>query len=185
MTVETSRSPLDRPLGLAPKGTSWGVGLGLTYAAFAPMLAVMCLSPWLPGGVVTGLSIAMPLGLVWMFAAIPVIIGFKSRRHWGVVAFFSICTFSAIAVPAALVIVAGVLLATLGRWPAQVFLVWFYAPWLLVMTLFWPLLVRTLRLKYWQPWTTPDQWETTQERAASWVYKAAGAKSPTRDSAHR
>ncbi len=67
----TSRTLLDRPEGVAPKGTSWGVGLGLTYAAFAPMLAIMCLSPWLPGGVVTGLSIAMPLGLVWMFAAIP------------------------------------------------------------------------------------------------------------------
>ncbi len=153
----TSRASLDRPEGVAPKGTSWGVGLGLTYAAFAPMLAIMCLSPWLPGGVVTGLSIAMPLGLVWMFAAIPVIIGFKSRRHWGVVAFFSICTFSAVALPVALIVVVAMLLATLGRWPQQIYLVWFYAPWLLLMALFWPLLIRTLRLKYWQPWTTPDQ----------------------------
>ena len=149
----TSRASLDRPEGVAPKGTSWGVGLGLTYAAFAPMLAIMCLSPWLPGGVVTGLSIAMPLGLVWMFAAIPVIIGFKSRRHWGVVAFFSICTFRAVA----LIVLVAMLLATLGRWPHQIYLVWFYAPWLLLMALFWPLLIRTLRLKYWQPWTTPDQ----------------------------
>ncbi len=107
------------------------------------------------------------------------IIGFKSRRHWGLVAFFSICTFSAVAPPVALIVFVAMLLATNGRCPEQIYLVWFYAPWLLLMALFWPLLIRTLRLRYWQPWTTPDQWEVGEERVAPGVYKAAGATRPT------
>ncbi len=87
------------PRGLGAEGRELGRRSGPNLRCVAPMLTIMCLSPGLPGGVVTGFSIAMPLGLVWMFAAIPVIIGFKDRRHWSVVTFFSICTFSAVSLP--------------------------------------------------------------------------------------
>ena len=173
-------SARDRPPGLAPKGTSWGLALGVFYAAFVPMLTALCLSPWFAGGVITGLSIALLIVPVWAIVAIPTIIGFKSRRYWGVVAFFCVGAFSAVALPLALAAVGLALVTTVGRWPPQVYLLEFYGPCLLVAGAFWPLLIRALRLRYWQPWTTPDQWETGDERIAGWVYKAAGASRPRR-----
>ena len=77
--------------------------------------------------------------------------------------------------PLALAAVGVALVTTVGRWPPQVYLLEFYGPCLLVAGAFWPLLIRALRLRYWQPWTSPDQWETGDERIAGWVYKAAGA----------
>ena len=171
-------NPRDRPPGLAPKGTSWGFGLGVCYAFLAPTLAVLCLSVWMKGGVVSGLTFAMAFLPLYLVVMVVEVIGFKSRRYWGVWAYFCVGVFSAVALPVALVLVAAMLVLTLGHWPELVVLVWVYGAGLLVMALFWPLLIRGLRLRYWQPWTTPDQWETGDERMAGWAYAAGGAPVP-------
>ncbi len=182
---DATRSARDRPAGLAPKGTSWGFALGIVYAAFTPMLTAMCLSPWLKGGVVTGLSIALIILPIWAVVAIPMIIGFKSRRYWGVWMYFCVGVFSAATLPLALILVGAMLILTAGHWPELVVLVWFYGAGLLVMALFWPMLIAGLRLRYWQPWTPADQWESGDERIAGWAYKAAGATPPVASKGRR
>ena len=90
--------------------------------------------------------VGWPVWLAYGWATL--MIGFKSRRYWGVVAYFGIGAFSAVTLPLALLVVVGVLASTAGRWPADIYLTWFFAPPLLMMALFWPLLIRALRLRY-------------------------------------
>ncbi len=163
----------DRPAGFAPRGSSWGIGLMSVYAPGVPALTAMSLSPWLPGGGETGLAIALATVAVWAVIAIPLVIGFKLRRYWGVVLYFSVGIFCVGALPAAIVVVSTVVLVTSHHRPAEFYDVWFGLG-LVAMLPFWPMLVRAVRLKYWQPWSRPDQWEVGDERIADWVFDAAG-----------
>ena len=45
---------------------------------------------------------------------------------------------------------------------------------LLVLVPFLPLLIRALRLRYWQPWTTPREWEKGDEQISERVLNAFG-----------
>lgn len=163
----------DRPPGIAPKGTSWGIGLMSVYAPGVPALTAMAVSPWLPGGADTGLAVALAAVGVWAVIAIPLIIGFKLRRYWGIVLYFYVGVFCVVALPAVIVILAGLILATAHHRPTEFYDVWFGLG-LVAMVPFWPRLIRALRLKYWQPWTRPDEWEAGGERIAGWVFDAAG-----------
>lgn len=165
---------LDRPSGLAPKGSSWGLGLISLYAPAVPGLLAMAIAPWLPGGPENGLPFALAGLAPWMVTAVPLIIGFKSRRYWGVLLFFYVGVCCAVALPLSIVVLAGLILTNFQHPPDQFYDVWFGVG-LIAMLPFWPRLVRTLRLKYWQPWTNPSEWETGDERIANWVFDAAGA----------
>lgn len=170
-------NPLDRPSGLAPKGTSWGLGLISVFAPGVPALTALAVSPWLRGEGDTGLAVALACVGIWAVIAIPLVVGFKLRRYWGVVLYFTVGAFSAIALPCAVTLLAVLILATTNHRPAQFFYVWFGLG-LVAMLPFWPLLIRALRLKYWQPWTHPHQWEQGDERIAGWVFDAAGVPRP-------
>lgn len=163
----------NRPPGLAPKGSSWGLGLITTFAPGIPALTIMAASAWLPGGVDVAYPMALiPVGL-WAIIAIPLIIGFKSRRYWGVVLFFWVGLFCAIALPIAVIGLSLLYLLTIHHQPPEYYYIYMGAL-LLLMVPFWPFLIRALRLKYWQPWTRPDEWEVGDERIADWVFVAAG-----------
>lgn len=164
--------PLDRPPGLAPRGTSMGLGLITTFAPIIPASTAMALSPWFGDGD-SGLPIALACVAVWGVIAIPLIIGFKFRRYWGVILYFYVGAFCVIALPVALTVLAIVLVVTVHHQPPTFFYMWFGVL-LLPMIPFWPFLLRALRLKYWQPWTRPDQWEVGDERIAGWVFDVAG-----------
>ena len=165
----------NRPPGLAPRGSSWGLGLMSVFAPGIPALSAIALSPWLFSGDDTGLAVAMAAVVAWLGIAVPLVIGFKLRRYWGVVIYFYVGVACAVALPLAVLAVAGVVVA-LPR-PAAFADAWFGLG-LVAMLPFWPRLVGALRLKYWQPWTRPDEWEAGDERIAGWVYDAAGTARP-------
>lgn len=166
-------NPLDRPPGLAPKGTSLGLALISVFAPAIPALTAMSVCPWLPGEGDTDLAHGFACIGVWAVLCVPLILGFKSRRFWGVVLYFYVGAFCAIALPIALVILAILIAATTHNRPPTFFYMWFGFG-LIPMVPFWPFLIRALRLKYWQPWTRPEEWETGDERIAGWVFDAAG-----------
>lgn len=166
-------NPLDRPPGLAPKGTSMGLALMSVFAPGIPAFTAMSVGPWLPGDGETGLALAFACIGVWAVICVPLILGFKLRRHWGVVLYFYVGAFCVVALPVALAILAILIVSTTHDRPPTFFYMWFGAG-LIPMVPFWPFLIRALRLKYWQPWTRPDEWETGDERIAGWVFDAAG-----------
>lgn len=170
MRAPVARSARDRPLGLAPKGTSWGLALLSVYAVGAPGAAATAVSSLLPiESELSGVAIltSAALGVTLLF---PTLIGMLSRRYWGVALYFSVLLFYALVVPISLVTcVASVVLST--RLHTRLY----YYSWgglimILPQVALYPLLIRTLRLKYWQPWTRPEQWEIGDERTPAWAY---------------
>lgn len=168
---------LDRPSGLAPKGTSMGLGLMTVFAPGIPALTAMSVCPWLPGEGDTGLAIGFTCIGIWAVISIPLVIGARLRRFWGVVLYFYVGAFCVVALPVALASLAILILSTTHDRPPTFFYMWFGVG-LIPMVPFWPLLIRALRLKYWQPWTRPEEWETGDERIAGWVFDAAGVPRP-------
>ena len=159
---------LDRPPGLAPKGTSWGFGVMMLYWEAIPIFTMFGLVPFTaPGFGFAWAAIACaPLSLLVL---IPVIFGFKSRRHWGVVAYFW-CGVTAIALLALGIVVLGATLLYSRAHPLPMIgMTAIFGGALLVLAMFVPLLVRALRLRYWQPWTAPGDWETGDERTPTWA----------------
>ena len=164
---------LDRPPGLAPKGTSWGLGIIMLYWEAVPMFTLLGLIPFTaPGfGFVYAAIICPPLSLLVL---IPMVLGFKSRRHWGVTAYFW-CGITAIALLAiGIVMLGATLLYSLAHPLPMIGMTAIFGGALLVLTMFLPLLIRALRLRYWQPWTTPEQWEVGNEQIPEWALNAVG-----------
>ncbi|QYE33958.1 hypothetical protein KZX46_14145 [Polymorphobacter sp. PAMC 29334] len=134
-------------------------------------------APWLPGGFGTAFPIAAASIAVWAILAIPLILGMKLRRYWGVLLYFYIGMYCVVALPLAVIFLIILYLSTLNNPPADSGIIVFGVG-LIAMLPFWPKLVRALRLKYWQPWTRPDEWETGDERIAGWVFDTAGVPRP-------
>lgn len=182
--TDRPRSVRDRPLGLAPTGTSVTFGLGMLYPFFTYAFMSFALLPWISNGTdddFLGWASDFGFGAIGGFVltvalSVPYTLLFQARRYAAVCIFFSLGVISAIAVPLALLVLAGLLLSSLGHEPDLVILTYLFGGCLLAMLATWPWLVRGLRLKYWQPWTTPDQWEVGDERLARWAQDLAGVE---------
>lgn len=173
------RGQRDRPLGPAPVGTSFGLAAVAALGPMTPIAFLLAVAPWSPDMAATTVGGAMASMFVWIAIFIPLVIGFKAQRYWGVIVFFATGVWCLAALPAALTTTAILLLATRRHAPGLVSLTWFgFALLALMMITLWPWLLRALRLRYWQPWTRSEAWETGAERAAGWVYKAAGVETP-------
>ena len=180
--VPPARGARDRPAGLAPAGTTTTFTLGLLYPFFTLAFTLAALLPWLTDGTeasffawIDRICYATLAGAVLtVIVAVPYVLAYKARRYAAVWLFFLLGLISAVAVPAAVLLVAGLLIASWRHPPDLVVFAWLFGGFLLAMLATWPWLVRGLRLRYWQPWTTPDQWEVGNERVAGWAQTMAG-----------
>ena len=170
------RSARDRPLGLAPRGSAWGLGAIATLCMVAPTAAVFSAADWEP------LSLDGLLGsafgsIVFSFVGfIPLAAGLQTRRFWGVCWYFAAGMLSAIVYIAAVVIaLAGFLHIFTVAYPDRIGLAWLGRLFILACTPMLLPLWRGLRLRYWQPWSPPGDWEGGDEHNARWASQLAGA----------
>lgn len=160
--------PLDRPGGLPPCGSRYGMlglmGLGLV----TPMMGGMALYA-LRGG----LSLPEPwlFGLFWGWVILLLgsFIGLTYRRFWGICLGWSQGLVTAIAFPLALAAAVPIPLGLVGADGDRRFLAGYALGWLLAAVPLWPLLVRMLRLRFWQPWRRRDEWEPGDEPVPRWA----------------
>ena len=168
--VTKPRAPRDRPLGPYPRGSSLGfVGL-VALATGVPFCGLACAAPVIPGGFDLWLD-SIPFVLV--FALLPtfaLIAGLRSHRYWVICLFFyfgfSLLTAYGVVLPLALAIVAGVFptrehgLASMSIVALILLLLLAPAAWFLL---------RTMRLRYWQPGSEAASWETGDEKPPAWA----------------
>ena len=162
----------DRPPGLAPSGTAWGFGVMMLYWEAIPAFTLLALTPFAADFMALFIA-ALSCTVLSLFVLIPVIIGFKGRRYWGVVAYFCCGAIAAAMPPIALLTIGTALLLSIGHPPALIGLTFCFALPILIMAALWPRLLRALRLKYWQPWTEPREWESGDERTPGWFARVA------------
>ena len=152
---------MNPPLAAFPKGSAQGLIAAAMLTGLVPFFILQALTPVLPDGMETWLSSIIPSMLAPGLLVGVMLFGiFKGRKNWyRAFAFAHGC----------LVLLAYAFGALLGialfagvipdRDPSLSFM----HPvnlvcWLVIAWLPW-LLWRMLRMRFWQPWTTPDQWE--------------------------
>ena len=147
----------------------------MLYWLAVPALACMAMMPFgrtlfdflLPALAcpVLGLAVMLPLSL-----------GFRSRRYWGVVAFFW-ATVVAIGLLALSILTVAISLTL--SWqapPALVGITWIAGAILLVLLLLVQFPLTILRLNYWRPNADPATWEVGNERVSGRVVRALGGR---------
>lgn len=181
MPVVPGRGRRQRPPGFAPRGSSLGVVGWLGLTAGVPMAAILAVQPLLAGGTAV-LIAAIPwiVGLA-VILMIALVAGFRARRYWTICLFYYVGIALLVGYAATLtlevVVVARLLpFRDAGAYPAAVVALIFTLSQLPFV--WW--LRRSLRLRYWQPASRPDQWEPGDETPPTW------SMSPTRsDAPHR
>jgi FtsH-binding integral membrane protein len=166
----------DRPRGYFPRGTSLGLaGMGLLAVA-VPFNVLQCAAPFTPNGFdrwLNAIPFVFPLGFV---PIVLIIIIARTHQYWAVRAFFyfgcATLTGYALSLIFAVVAVTGVLpLQETGLRPiAYVGLIYN----VLAMGILAWFLLRMLRLRYWQPGSTPDMWEAGDEGPPAWALSPRG-----------
>ena len=167
MTIPPHLSPrtrANRPAGYFPRGTSLGlVGLiGLLVGI--PFFGLECAAPFVAHGFDRWLATAPIAAGVGIVGGLAIAFSMATHRYWSVCLFFYAGRIMLVAYAGTLAFA----LATLsGLFPVQerglgampiVGLIL-----LLCLGLGAVALLRALRLRYWQPGTTPDMWETGNE----------------------
>ncbi len=167
--AETPRGRRDRPPGLAPRGTAWGLGAITALTLVSPTGAVFSAATWAPLNLDELIGSTFGSVLFSFIVFMPLAAGLQTRRFWAVCWYFAAGTLSL------LVYVLAVLIALCGllhlrpdihpdlagvAWLGRLFLV-ACAPMLLAL---W----RGLRLNYWRPWAHAQSWEPGDERNARW-----------------
>ena len=149
-----------RPPGNVPKYSAYGLGVLGILAGVIPFLVMQSLVPVLKAATDIWLdNLLSVIGVSGIVGGI-VAFGLRRRRIWFIHFVFGFGSL----VLAAYVLGFGLDLAILlGLVPEQVpelrvVSIVNLIGWLVIAPLAW-LLLRTLRQRYWQPWTTPDQWE--------------------------
>lgn len=167
--------PRNRPPGLAPRGSSAGFAIVMLYWLAVPALACMALMPF--GRTVFDFLLpALACPVLGLGVMLPLTFGFKSRRYWGVIAFFW-ATVAAIGLLAASLTTSALALALTWRTPpALIGVTWMAGGVLLFLALLVPFPIRVLRLRYWQPKAGPADWEAGDERIPAKVVRALGGR---------
>lgn len=165
----------DRPPGFAPNGSSAGLGIVMLYWITVPALTCMALMPF-GRSIFDFLFPALASPVLGLAIILPMIVGFRSRRHWGVVFFFW-GTVAAIAILAlSLLTITIALVATLHAPPPLIGLTWSASVVLLLLSTLLPFPLRVLRLQYWRPEAEPSSWEHGDERISPRVVRALGGR---------
>ncbi len=149
-----------RPPGNVPKNSIYGmVALGM-LPGLIPFLVLQSLVPVLRNGLDVWLSSIWPVLGLSAVASTIMAAGMFRRRTWYIRFVFAFGALLLAAFVASFCLGLAILLGLVRRQaPDLSFMnVVNIIDWLVISPLAW-LLLRTLRLRYWQPWTTPDQWE--------------------------
>jgi hypothetical protein len=147
----------------------------MLYWLAVPALTCMALMPF--GRTIFDFFLpALVCPVLGLGVMLPVTFGFKSRRYWGVVAFFW-ATVSAVSLLALSLLTSALALAFTWRTPpALIGITWIAGAILLFLALFVPFPIRVLRLRYWQPKADPADWEVGDERISAKVVRALGGR---------
>jgi hypothetical protein len=165
----------DRPPGYFPRRTSFGL-LGMTgLAVGVPFNLLQSAAPFTQGGFDRWLG-AIPYIVAFAFLpTILIVTVARTRKYWAVCAFFTLgCLLLfgyATSLLAAIAATSGLLPSSEAGWRTMSVVGLLYN--LLLMGPAAWFLSRTLRLRYWQPGTTPSTWEPGDETPPGW------AKSPS------
>ena len=149
-----------RPPGNIPKYSAYGLGALAILAGVVPFDILQSLVPVLRNGTDIWLDSLLPvIGVGGVVGGI-VAFGMRRRGTWFIHFIFGFGSL----VLAAYVTGLGLGVAILSGLVPEQAPDWSFISvvniidWLIVAPLAW-LLLRMLRQRYWQPWTTPDQWE--------------------------
>lgn len=174
---ERARTSRDRPAGLAPRGSSAGFGVVMLYWITIPALTCMALLP-LGRTVFDFLLPALACPVLGLAVMLPMSVGFRSRRHWGVVMFFWGTVAAIVLLALSLLTVAIVLLETFQGPPPLIGMTWAVGAILLLLLALTPFPIKVLHLKYGRPNAPPSQWESGDERIPTRVVRALGGQRP-------
>lgn len=171
------RGRLDRPGGLPPRGSRYGMvglfGVGMV----TPMMGGMALYA-LRGGLALSDAWLFDLFFGWVAVLIGSFLGLTYRRFWGICLGWTQGTIVVVVYPAALAAAVPIPLGLLAVDADRRFLAWYALGWLLAVLPLWICLVRMLRLHFWQPWRQPDEWEGGDEPVPRWAMAMLGATRP-------
>ncbi len=165
--ANAARGPRDRPPGLAPRGTAWGLAAIMVLCMVSPAAAVFSAVPWAALSLDALLGSAFGSVLFSFIVVTPLAAGLQTRRFWVVCWYFGTGVLSLVVyVAAVLVALAGAsgVFATLH--PDLVGAAWLGRLFLLACAPMLFALWRGLRLAYWRPWSPPQAWEAGDERNA-------------------
>ncbi len=150
-----------RPPGNIPKYSAYGlVSLGILAGAI-PFDVMQSLVPVMKGATDVLLANLLPvIGAGTLVAGIVALGLFRRCPTWFIHFVFEFGSLVLIAYLAGFGFGVAILLGLVPEQAPELRFVSFVniVDWLIVAPLAW-LLLRTLRQRYWQPWTTPDQWE--------------------------
>jgi hypothetical protein len=161
----------DRPRGFAPRGTSLGLVGMCGLAVGVPFNVLQCAAPFTVGGFDRWLN-AIPFLLPLPFVPMVLFIIFaRTRRYWTVWAIFylgsGLLVAYGLSLLFALTAVAGVLPVRDSGLLVMPLVGLIYNVLLLGTAAF--LLLRLLRLRYWQPGCDAETWEAGDEVPPAWA----------------
>ena len=170
-----------RPPGYAPRGTSLGLAGFILLSAGVPFGTLQSLVPVLAHGIDIWLNSALPVFGFSTALGIVIALGFHKRRYWFVCFWFIMSSLLLVGYIIGLPIGLAVFLRLVPmRHPEYHILgVVNMIMWTVQAPFAW-LLLRMLRLRYWQPWTNPESWEPGDE-TPRWPSSARDSPPPGRN----
>ena len=179
--ISANRGPRDRPPGLAPRGTAWGLGAIMIFCMVSPAAAVFSAASWAPLSLDALLGSAFGSVFFSFLVVTPIAAGLQTRRFWVVCWYFGAGVLSLVVYGVAVLVA---LSGSLGSFPIihpeLIGVTWLGRAFLLACAPMLFALWRGLRLAYWRPWSPPQAWETGDERNARWAMKLANSPSRRR-----
>jgi len=159
-----------RPQAPAPPGTGGGLLSFVLLACLLPLATSMAIGEWSPRGVDAWLDRIGWIFLLSLMIVVPPFVGWPGRRYWAI-CWFWIGGLILLSVYLPCLAIAAAVPLGWGRvgGPDEMVLAYYaLALVLLCSPACWGLL-RLLTLRYFQPWTRPDQWESEQSRTPGWA----------------
>lgn len=153
-----------RRQGPLPPGTSTCLLCFVLVISILPQATNMAIGAWSPQGPEAWLDRVMWLCLFIIALAVPPSLGLQRRQYWAICWFWIVSAILLAAYLPALALAAAVPLGWHAAGSAVQAVVAHVA--LILMLLFSPAcwgLYRMVTMRYFQPWTTPDQWETGRD----------------------
>lgn len=158
MTVPARHSA--GPSGIMPQGSAYGLAALGILPGVVPFLVMQSLVPVLKHGMDMWLGSLLPVIGVSVVAATIIAFGLPGRRPWYIRFMFTLGWVILAGYTAGFGFGLLVLLGIIAKASPDLgfFNVVNIIAWVIVSPLAW-LVLRMLRLRYWQPWTTAGEWE--------------------------
>ncbi len=170
---------LTRPPGYAPRGTSIGLAGFVLLSVGVPFGTLQSLVPVLARGLDIWLNSALPVVGFSSVLGVIIALGLHKRRFWFVCFWFTTSSLLlagyAIGLPIGLAVFFR--LVPMQHPEYHILCVVNLIMWVVLTPFAW-LLLRMLRLHYWQPWTRPETWEPGDETPPRWPSSSSRPASP-------